>query len=130
MALVTPLLLMLLFGLVEYGFLFQRYVVLTNAAMEGARVASLPGYTDADAIARVQSYAANGGLLGSVSTIVTPVTIPGASGGTWPAVQVTVTHIYTYQFVGGLIGLVGGSLDDSVTLAARSTMRLQVGGTP
>ncbi len=44
MVIVLPLLLGLLFGMVDFGFLFQRYVVLTNAAAEGARVASLPGY--------------------------------------------------------------------------------------
>ena len=43
-AIVLPLLLLVIFGIVDFGFLFQRYVVLTNAAMEGARVASLPGY--------------------------------------------------------------------------------------
>ena len=48
MAIVTPLLLLLVFGIVDFGFMFQRYVVLTNAAVEGARVASLPGYTLAD----------------------------------------------------------------------------------
>ena len=49
-----PVLLLLVFGIVDFGFMFQRYVVLTNAAAEGARVASLPGYTAADAQARVQ----------------------------------------------------------------------------
>ncbi len=52
---VLPLLLLVMFGIVDFGFLFQRYVVLTNAAMEGARVAVLPGYTDTDAEARAVS---------------------------------------------------------------------------
>jgi Flp pilus assembly protein TadG len=56
MAIVLPLLLLLIMGILDFGFLFQRYVVLTNAAVEGARVATLPGYSDADAVARVQSY--------------------------------------------------------------------------
>ena len=51
-AIVLPLLLLVVFGIVDFGFLFQRYVVLTNAAMEGARVRSLPGYDNADAVAR------------------------------------------------------------------------------
>ena len=45
------------FVFAEFGFLFQRYVVLTNAAVEGARVATLPGYSDEDAIARGVAYA-------------------------------------------------------------------------
>ena len=44
MALVTPILLLLVMGIVDFGFMFQRYVVLTNAAVEGARVATMPGY--------------------------------------------------------------------------------------
>ena len=67
MAIVTPLLLLLVMGIVDFGFLFQRYVVLTNAAVEGARVATLPGYTTADAQARVQAYASDGGVRGLVT---------------------------------------------------------------
>ena len=31
-------------GIIDFGFLFQHYEVVTNAAREGARVAILPGY--------------------------------------------------------------------------------------
>ena len=41
--LVFPLLLLLVLGIVDYGFMFQRFEALTNATREGARVASLPG---------------------------------------------------------------------------------------
>ena len=36
-ALIFPLLLLVLLGIVDFGFLFQRYEVLTNATREGAR---------------------------------------------------------------------------------------------
>ncbi len=49
MVVVLPLLLLVLFGIIDFGFMFQRYVVLTNAAMEGARVGILPGYDTGDA---------------------------------------------------------------------------------
>src|SRR5688572_16886512 len=52
-ALVLPLMLLLLLGTVDFGLLFQRYHVVTNAAREGARVAVLPGYASADVQARV-----------------------------------------------------------------------------
>ena len=55
-ALVFPLLLMVVLAIADFGFLFQRYEVLTNAAREGARVAVLPGYTTADIQVRVTSY--------------------------------------------------------------------------
>jgi Flp pilus assembly protein TadG len=128
MAIVTPILLLLVFGIVDFGFMFQRYVVLTNAAVEGARVATMPGYTAADAQARVQSYVAN-----SLPTTVTataaaiPVVLPGSGGGTWPGMQVTVTHVYTLQYIAPMIRLVGGTSAANVTLTARSTMRSQIG---
>lgn len=130
MALITPILLLLVMGIVDFGFLFQRYVVLTNAAVEGARVASLPGYTAADAEARVQEYATTGGVPGAVTAVATPVTLPGAGGGTWPGMQMTVTHVYTLQYVAPIMTLVGGSSASSITLTARSTMRRQVAAAP
>jgi Flp pilus assembly protein TadG len=126
MAIVLPLLLLVIMSIVDFGFLFQRYVVLTNAAMEGARVATLPGYQNSDAIARVQSYATNGGITqGVVTAVVTPVQLPGAGGGTWPGRQVTASHVYNLQYIGPIAALFGESFG-SVTLTARATMRLQI----
>ena len=50
-----PLLLLVMLGIMDFGFLFQRYEVVTTAAREGARVAILPGYQDADVRARVNA---------------------------------------------------------------------------
>ncbi len=133
MAIVLPLLLLLIMGIVDFGFLFQRYVVLTNAAAEGARVGSLPGYNSGDVSARVQQYATNGGIdiaiHGPVTTNTTGVLLPGGAGaGPWPGTQVTVTHVYSYQFVGPIAALFGsGGPPGTVTLTSRATMRNQVG---
>ena len=99
MAVVTPLLLLLVFGIVDFGFMFQRYVVLTNAAVEGARVASMPGYTAADArpgsVVRRQRAAAWGRRH---PPMWCPCAVPGRR---WhlARLQVTVTHVYTLQYV-------------------------------
>lgn len=130
MAIVLPLLLLLIMGMVDFGFLFQRYVVLTNAAAEGARVASLPGYSAADVTARVAAYAANGGVPGTVNTATAAVTLPGANGGSWPGTEVTVTHVYTYQYVGPIATLFGGGIGGNVTITSRATMRNQVAAGP
>jgi Flp pilus assembly protein TadG len=37
MALVLPILLLLVFGIVEFGFIFNRYISVTHAAREGVR---------------------------------------------------------------------------------------------
>ena len=61
-ALVLPLLLLIILGIVDFGFMFQRFEVVTNAAREGARIAVLPGYATADVEARVQNYLTTGGV--------------------------------------------------------------------
>ena len=128
MAAVLPLLLLVMLSIIDFGLMFQRQAVLTNAAMEGARVGSLPGYTiPGDVRARVEAYAASGGVRAATITVeAIPITVPAAGGGTWPAVQVTVTHIYTMQYIGPLATLFNGSMP-TVTLRARSVMRSQVG---
>lgn len=126
MAVALPLLLLVVMGIVDFGFLFQRYLVLTNAAMEGARVAVLPGYTTADAQARATAYATTGGVPLPVNAVATPVSLAGANGGSWPGMRITVTHVYRYQYIGPIAGLFGGSFD-SVTLTAQSTVRRQLG---
>ncbi|HEY6507039.1 MAG TPA: TadE family protein [Vicinamibacterales bacterium] len=127
MVIALPLLLLLMFGIVDFGFMFQRYVVLTNAAMEGARVGILPGYGINDAKLRAEAYATTGGIpAGEAIADPQMVTLDEPGGGTWPAIEVTVRHPYTYQFAGPFASMFGGSLG-TVTLTARSTMRRQLG---
>jgi Flp pilus assembly protein TadG len=125
-ALVFPLLLMVVLGIVDFGFLFQRMEVVTNAAREGARIAVLPGYATADVTARVTNYVQTGGVptTGTNPVIsVTNVSIPTGVGGpnlTGKRVQVTYTH--SYIFIGPIAGWFGGSFT-SVPVSAVSIMR-------
>lgn len=126
MAIALPLLLLVVLGIIDFGFLFQRYLVLTNAAMEGARVAVLPGYSMSDAQNRATTYATTGGVPVPVTAVASGISLPGANGGSWPGVRVTVTHVYNYSYIGPIAGLFGGSFS-SVTLTAQSTVRRQLG---
>ncbi len=56
MAVVLPILLTILFGIIEFGWTFMVYQSVTNAAREGCRVAVLEGSTDEDIDARVAEY--------------------------------------------------------------------------
>lgn len=56
MAVITPLLLTMLFGIIEFGYAFTVRQSLVTAAREGCRVAVLPGSTDAQVRTRVQEY--------------------------------------------------------------------------
>ena len=125
-ALSLPMLLVVVMGIFDFGLMFQRYEVVTNAAREGARVGVLPNYSTADAQARAQQYLTSGGLSSASATIVA---VPGQATFGNPAktvsqVTVTVSYPYTYPFIGPILNLVGGTLG-SVTLQGVSTMRVE-----
>jgi len=128
-ALVLPLLLLVVLAIAEFGFMFQRYEVLTNAAREGARIAVLPGYTDADVQQRVNDYLDAGRVpaYGRTAAVVVndPVLLPG--GTTVPTKRVTVTFFHNYMFIPGIGGWFGSSYT-SQQLSAVSAMRVEVPG--
>lgn len=128
LAMALPLLLLIIAGIVDYGFLLQSYEVVTNAAREGARIAVLPGYSTADVQARVDSYVASSGLSGSSTTTVTPTSITPGGGPAFPAVQVDVAYTHQFLFIGPMVTLIGGTFGSNLTFTATSTMRSEVVG--
>jgi len=128
-ALVLPLLLLVMLGIAEMGFMFQRYEVVTNAAREGARLAVLPGYGTTDVQTRVTAYVSSGRVPTSGTNpkvLVENVSIP-VSGGRPPmsAKRVTVTYTYTFQFLNALSAFFGSHA--AVPLEAVSEMRTEAG---
>jgi hypothetical protein len=128
-ALALPLLLVVFGGIIDFGLLLQRHQVLSNAAREGARLASLPGYDcAADVAPRVQLYVREGIAddTATPATVCTPQLIP-AGGSMLQAVQVQVTLTESFLVLGPIVNLAGGtwSLGSSIVLEARSTMRVE-----
>jgi Flp pilus assembly protein TadG len=128
LALVLPILALMFAAIVDFALMFQRYLVVSNAAREGARVAVLPGYTQTDVQNRVIDYVRNGtgDYTLSPSAVLTPVTIdpPGATPP-FPAAQVSVSLTHAYWLMGPVSGLFGGGSFTTITLTARSTMRIE-----
>jgi Flp pilus assembly protein TadG len=128
-ALVLPMLLLVVLGIAEFGFIFQRYEVLTNAAREGARIAVLPGYSTADVKARVAAYVAAGKVPTTAANPVVDVAnvaIPTTPGG--PVLsgrRVTVTYTHSYMFLKA-IGTWFGTTYATVPLRAVSEMRTEI----
>jgi Flp pilus assembly protein TadG len=125
-AFVFPTLLLVILGIIDFGFLFQRYEVVTNAAREGARVAILPDYEasiDANVTARVNQYLTAGGLTPTDPVVV--VTPPPFAVGTQCVTvrSVTVAYRNDFLFLGPILGLMGGSGLTAKTLHATSSMR-------
>jgi Flp pilus assembly protein TadG len=108
-AIILPLLLLLVFGIIQFGILFKDYMALTDAVRAGARQAAVSREL-ADpvgtATARVQSAAADLDLA-DLSVAVTSSWAPGE--------DVTVTATYPYSI--DLLGLVvkSGFLSSTTT---------------
>jgi len=132
LALVLPILLLVFAGIVDFGVLMQRMLTLNNAAREGARIAVLPGYSQTDVQNRVTQYIREGTGDNTLSpvTVRAAVTIdPDGAGGKpgFAAYQVTVTMTHSYFVLGPVSTLIrgGGGGFTSITLTARSTMRIE-----
>lgn len=129
-ALVFPLLLLTTLGIIDFGLMFQRYEVLTNAAREGARVSVLPGYNEPDVIARVNQYLQATSL--SAVTVTTSVgavqTLP-AGPSCIRVIPVTVSYVHNWTFVGGIMSYFGATFT-SKTLTATSSMRSEMPAVP
>jgi Flp pilus assembly protein TadG len=127
-------LLLVVLGIVDFGFLFQRMEVVTNAAREAARVRVLPGYADSDAKARACNYLLAGGvpITGSCPDPTNPTIVVNASysidlgAGTTPVsgVQVVVTYTSRYLFLTPLLSWFGGSIS-SVPIHGVAVMRTE-----
>jgi Flp pilus assembly protein TadG len=122
-ALTLPLLLLILVGIFDFGFLFQKYQVVTNAAREGARMMILPGYTEANCQNRVSQYLTAGGVHETPSTTCQAQTITPAGASAFPVIRVTVTVTHTFKFLGPF-----SPSFVSVPLTAVSVMRVEVAG--
>jgi Flp pilus assembly protein TadG len=129
-ALVFPLMLLVMVGIIDFGLMFQRYHVVTNAAREGARLAALPGYGVADVQARVNQFLTASGLTAPAVTTVLP-TQSIAVGAQWICVRpVTVQYPYSYSAVGTLASYFGGAGFSRMGLQATATMRGELAAVP
>ncbi|HTG48038.1 MAG TPA: TadE/TadG family type IV pilus assembly protein [Actinomycetota bacterium] len=114
-AIVAPLLFILVFGIIDFGFGFHAWNAIENAAREGARV----GATDAsgNAVANITTRVQNGTnfLTGPVTVVVQCAGNNGAnafgpcgSSANWQEGDlIKVTVSYNYNFMTPLPGMVG-----------------------
>jgi Flp pilus assembly protein TadG len=124
-AVAFPLLFFLVAGIVDFGFMFHNYEVVTNAAREGARIGILPNYTTADVQARVASYLTAAGLTGTPTTNVSTTTGTLPSGATVKGLVVQVNYPYSFGIVGNVARFFGAAWG-GITLHAISIMRQEI----
>jgi Flp pilus assembly protein TadG len=123
MALMLPLLVLLVFGIIDFGRMLNAQITVTEAAREGARAASLSqganaAAVEADARARVDRVAAGF----DATTAVQSNCLGSPTVGDDAAVRVT----YRFRFatpVGFLAGLLpNGTADGSLALTSTGVM--------
>ncbi len=67
-AIILPIVLLLVMGIIEFGLLFNNYILISNASREGARKASLGG-TDSEVIQTIQNMTTSLNLSNMTITI-------------------------------------------------------------
>jgi Flp pilus assembly protein TadG len=124
MAIILPLLVLLTFGLIEFGLLMYNQQVITNAAREGARfgIVQATPRNEADAIANIVHGYADAHLVTFASINEPPtVTVPNTCVSFGDDLNVTVTYPYSFlvasHFIPGLSNL--------ITLTSFSVMKCE-----
>jgi len=122
-ALLLPVLLLIIFGVIDFGRMINVQITLTQAAREGARLASL-GYSTSAVQARAQSAATD---LSPVTVTVgnvpgVPATSPVCPAGAGMGVDAVVQTSYDFSFVtpvGAFAAMFGSaSFGSAVTITA------------
>ncbi len=114
---VLPLLLALIFGIVDFGRAFQSWITITNAAREGARLGTTGGSVS-EICNRVQSTAAVSGATCTVTGV------PGVTGD-----DVSVKVDYTLNLItplGSMMNLLSGNgMSTTFNLSSTAVMRIE-----
>jgi Flp pilus assembly protein TadG len=115
-ALVLPVLMLILFGTIEFGMVMYSREILTNASREGARagiVQQIPKPTEGQIQSVVTNYLTGTGI--DPANVTINVT---GEGGVFPN-DLTVSVSYPYQFFApGILGL-----GNAITLNTQTVMR-------
>ncbi|MGI5170002.1 TadE/TadG family type IV pilus assembly protein [Spirillospora sp. CA-253888] len=112
-ALTLPVILLLVFAIIDFGRMFNAQITLTQGAREGARAAAFGGS------AQTRVAAAVGGLAPVTTTVTACPAVPA------PDDDVLVRVSHPFQFVTPVAALAapfGGGRDRPVTLTAQGVM--------
>jgi Flp pilus assembly protein TadG len=116
-ALVLPILILILFGIIEFGFALYNKEVITNASREGARagIVQAPKLTETDVETVAKDYLASAGW----DKTKADISVTGAGGSFPNSLTVTVNYPYSFSVLPNF--LTGFSKD--ITLGATTVMR-------
>ncbi len=120
-ALVMPVVLLMLVGIIEFGRAWNVQQVITDAAREGCRhgVLANPAITQASVVGTINTALARA----AIDTNVTQITLIGFGAGTGTLLTVDVQTPYQFRFLGVLINLANLGQDGYVLLKTQFVMR-------
>jgi Flp pilus assembly protein TadG len=114
-ALLLPLLLLIVFGIIDFGRALNAQITLTQAAREGARMAALG-----------ESNVVSGTQAAATGLSPVTVTVTSCPAGAGPGVNAVVKVSYSFSFVtpiNGIAKLFGGSgFGSTLKLTAQGVM--------
>jgi Flp pilus assembly protein TadG len=128
-ALVLPMLLVLVFGIVEFGNAWRHYQLITNTAREGARIAVLPSSTATIVDSVIDDRLNGSGLYADSATVTLAILDFGDPNYSASADTVTIQYDYNFVFLGPIVDLMcsvfgcGQGGFTKVTLSSTSIMR-------
>lgn len=114
-ALILPILILLVLGIVEFGLMFNSYLTVQNVSREGARLAIVGG-TDTEIRAHMVSISPN------LTPVNLSVTITPIQGSRTSGASVTVQANYTYPLT---VPIIKNLLKNTISLKAQTTMRME-----
>ena len=135
-AIVMPLLMLILGGIIDFGALYYNKQVLTNASREGARVGVVRQLDDdgnkiiiqeSDIQTTVEKYCDihHHRLLEFGESTTPTVSASGVSTMAYPN-DLTVTVTYTHTFLlSSLLNLFGGEIGPTINLSAATVMKME-----
>jgi Flp pilus assembly protein TadG len=114
-ALLLPLLLLIVFGIVDFGRALNAQITLTQAAREGARLAALG-----------EANVASGTQAAATGLNPVTVSVTACPAGAPPTANAVVQVRYVFSFItplGAIAGIIGGGgLGAPITLTAQGVM--------
>lgn len=114
-AIILPLLLLLVMGIMEFGIMLNSYLTVRNVSREGAR-AGIVGGSDVEIRNTIVSTSPN--LEGSNLTVnIMPAEVSRKSGDT-----LTVQLIYKYELI---VPIISNLLGNEINLKAQTSMRME-----
>lgn len=118
-AILLPLLMLILFGIIEFGLVLYNQEVITNASREGARFGIVigPRPTTGQIQGVVTNYLTNAGL-NSGNASINVAGAQGASGS-----DLTVAVVYPYTFL--VLPNFAAGLSNNLNLNATTVMKLE-----